>query len=285
MATTIAGDNVSAAFEALTANLSASYRDRAYRLAMETLDPQNIDGSQLRYIAYMTELAQSLSTEYTNVSKRYIGVYAAAEGVVVPKMVVDTYAKDLMQEQFKQRMMGAGPFSYKKKLANKGIPMSTTPPAPQNIIFQSTAKNISHDLTKHVLQPGRDTIVAVSTETPYFGGYSRNPNGGACDFCLMLATRDNYRSKSSASFEAHRACGCSPEPITDDDWLPSPDKMEAYSRFLETQDRLNEKAGVETTGQRIQMKRDAKAAKKAAQDKPEGAEKITEKEALSEMLG
>lgn len=62
---------------------------------------------------------------------------------------------------------------------------------------------------KLVLAGGRSTIELGNRRDPKAAGWERDVSSGACDFCLMLASRGPaYTSERSSSFEAHDHCGC-----------------------------------------------------------------------------
>jgi hypothetical protein len=71
---------------------------------------------------------------------------------------------------------------------------------------------------KLVMDQGRDTIINEVKSDPEAKGWARVPHPdesltGTCAFCLMLASRGAmYKSKASATFQAHDRCHCTPEP-------------------------------------------------------------------------
>lgn len=73
----------------------------------------------------------------------------------------------------------------------------------------------------YVLDHGRDVLMNLVSADRKAVGFARQTSGSPCAFCAMLASRGPvYRSKSSASFESHRACACFPVPqwSRDQDW-------------------------------------------------------------------
>lgn len=276
MARTSTGDMVTDVYQSITQDLVSEYRKRATAITMKTLDPTDLDKSAPKYLKSMQLMGGNLSKQYLNISKNYINVFSAAEGVILD----NTYSKDRFDRpfndtKFTKRMMGSGIYSMKHKLHVVGMPMSSV--SPTDKMFQSTVSNVANDFTKQVMESGRDTVVETSCNSSSFVGYGRATEGNACDFCQMLATRNDFISEESAGFEAHRACACVPEPATSD-WAPSPSALEGYDRFLETE------RGKEAASENDDLYKSSMVTDKAL-DKPDGAEKITQKEAMSEMLG
>lgn len=69
---------------------------------------------------------------------------------------------------------------------------------------------------EYVLQPGRDTIMQAAHKDN--AAYARVPEPGACDFCLMLASRGFVYSKDTAgdSVKFHGKCRCNVMPSWDE---------------------------------------------------------------------
>lgn len=278
MASTKAGDTISRAYQLITEELIEDFGDVAAKTMLSTLDPNNIQGTQARFLAQLTALGTKSSKKYLRITQNFLKLYGEAEGVRVSPVEMASMVVPFDRPSFQKRMMGAGVFGYKQKLAKSGLTIATIPP--NNIHYQASVRNVSMDFSKQAITAGRNTVVRVSTMTTAYDGYARNVQGGACDFCLMLATRDDYKSLSSAGFEAHRKCACSPEPVAFD-WQPDPSSLEGYERYKEKQEELNALSGVDTTQKRLKMKREAR---EKALEKKQGLE-ISKKEALSELAG
>jgi hypothetical protein len=86
-----------------------------------------------------------------------------------------------------------------------------------------------------VLQPARRTIEDSARNDPVRTGYARHPNPGACDFCLMLASRGavyatreaaltvgtgRIRGTQQAGEPFHDSCRCTHVPVFAPDDLP-----------------------------------------------------------------
>lgn len=69
---------------------------------------------------------------------------------------------------------------------------------------------------EYALQPGRDTVMQAAHKDN--AAYARLPEPGACDFCLMLASRGFVYSKDTVgdSKKFHGKCRCNAMPVWDE---------------------------------------------------------------------
>lgn len=80
-------------------------------------------------------------------------------------------------------------------------------------VFEAQQR-VEEAVARLVLNQGRHTVLMNVQDDTKAKGWSRLALPGACYFCAMLATRGMvYRSRKSASFEAHDHCRCQPEPV------------------------------------------------------------------------
>jgi hypothetical protein len=80
-------------------------------------------------------------------------------------------------------------------------------------VRQATLVNVSGEVSRHVMNFGRRTLVeSVKADRRAFG-WQRVTSGKACDFCSMLAGRGAVYKESTGEFEAHRHCSCVAEPV------------------------------------------------------------------------
>lgn len=85
---------------------------------------------------------------------------------------------------------------------------------PLEAVADATFVNLSGATTMYVLNHGRETLLHSVEADSQALGWSRVTSGSPCSFCSMLAGRGPvFRSRETASFEAHRACACSPQPV------------------------------------------------------------------------
>lgn len=91
-------------------------------------------------------------------------------------------------------------------------------------VARTTLTMIEGEVSRQTLNGGRQMLTDTMGRDRRIRGYTRVTDGSPCAFCAMLAGRGPvYRSDQSASFEAHRKCGCTGEPSysTDAPWSPS----------------------------------------------------------------
>jgi hypothetical protein len=72
--------------------------------------------------------------------------------------------------------------------------------------------NVSGEMTRQVLNQGRDTLVASVEADGQALGWARVTDSNPCAFCRMLASRGPVYSQGGG-FSAHGHCGCSVEPV------------------------------------------------------------------------
>lgn len=79
--------------------------------------------------------------------------------------------------------------------------------------------NVSGEMSRQVLNQGRDTLVASVGADGQALGWARVTDSNPCSFCRMLASRGPVYSRAGG-FSAHGHCGCSLEPVysTDQPW-------------------------------------------------------------------
>jgi hypothetical protein len=206
----------------ITEGLGKNFEKQMKKITMDTLDPRDIDRSFPRFLEKSRPLVIASSKTYSLVSKNFIDNFTYAETGDKPKIPYDSYKVGFDNTSFTKRMAGSANFGYKHALGVKGLSMATLPP--KNEIFKQVIQNTIRDAATQMLREGRDSVTSFSNNPSSKAfGYGRNTNDGACEFCEMLATRSDYRSEQSASFEAHRSCGCSPEPAFDG-WTPPGDR-------------------------------------------------------------
>lgn len=94
-------------------------------------------------------------------------------------------------------------------LARWGVgPLFTSEPD-----FAAAKTLVAGGFQRLVADADRHTVARSSIADPGSGRWGRATTGKSCSFCVMLATRDNYRSESSADFEAHDHCDCLATPV------------------------------------------------------------------------
>jgi len=77
-------------------------------------------------------------------------------------------------------------------------------------------KFLSMMTNEYALQPGRDTVMQAAHKDN--AAYARVPEPGACDFCIMLASRGFVYSKETVgdTVKFHGHCRCNAVPVWDE---------------------------------------------------------------------
>ncbi len=215
---------------------------RAARVGMvlwNDLDPKNLDGSGLRWLAENVALASAYSSQSAQTTSAYIDRYRDAEGISgAGPIVTPTFDAALTA----QILLVAGPIRVKNLIAG-GMSGSTA---------LVRAKNgYAGMLRRQVLMGGRQTIDLTTSQDQQAIGWRRVSDGDPCTFCAMLCSRGPvYRSASTASgsverdsrgggrgmhFHAH--CGCTSE-IVYGSWQPN----EQEQGFIDAYDRAAKQA-------------------------------------------
>lgn len=72
---------------------------------------------------------------------------------------------------------------------------------------------VSGAVTRHMLDGGRETLLASVRADRRARGWARVTSAEPCEFCAMLASRGAVYTASSGVFQAHDHCACSLEPV------------------------------------------------------------------------
>lgn len=92
---------------------------------------------------------------------------------------------------------------------NESLRAGKTPEQAKERTLVTTSGNVS----RQVLQGGRDTLLRSVREDNSALGWARVTDGDPCGFCALLASRGPVYDKDTAFFESHEACGCTAEPV------------------------------------------------------------------------
>lgn len=105
---------------------------------------------------------------------------------------------------------------------------------------EAAFQRMASSITRHTLQAGRSTIAESSARVGLV--YARNPEPGACAWCIMLASRGAvYGSRKAAGArdegnEFHDGCRCAQEPVKPGDEL-SYDSEALYRQYQQAIDK------------------------------------------------
>ncbi len=85
-------------------------------------------------------------------------------------------------------------------------------------------------MTRHVLDGGRETLVASIRADRHALGWARATSGDQCSFSAMLASRGPVYGERTSDYQSHDHCACGLKPAyrRDQDW---PTASHAYQRL------------------------------------------------------
>jgi hypothetical protein len=84
---------------------------------------------------------------------------------------------------------------------------------PEQLIPLETARyRVEGGLQKRLVNAANITVTGSAAEDPQARGYMRRTRPGACDFCVMVASRGGVFTKASATFACHEHCYCEAIP-------------------------------------------------------------------------
>lgn len=215
---------------------------RAARVGMvlwNDLDPTNLDGSGIRWLAENVALASAYSAQSARDTSAYIDRYRAAEGIAAAGPVITPTFDAALTAQI---LLVAGPLRV-KNLVGSGMSGSAA---------LARAKNgFGGMLRRQVLMGGRETVDLTTGQDQQAVGWRRVSDGDPCTFCAMLCGRGPvYRSSGTANGSVERAsrgggtgmhfhahCGCTSE-IVYGSWQPN----EQEQGFIDAYDRAAKQA-------------------------------------------
>lgn len=187
---------------------SATVRDLL--LLFRRFDPLELSKSWSAIEPALVALIQARHPISAGLAGRYLAEFRNAEQVAGTASVV--LAPSLTAEELIPNLRVVGiANAWRLKDMNR---------APGEIV-KTTITNVEGEVTRQTLAGGRSTLVDTVRADPKARGYTRVTDGNPCHFCAMLAGRGPvYNSDASSSFDAHRKCGCTGEPVyfTDSPW-------------------------------------------------------------------
>lgn len=211
MASTVAGRRATEEYRRTQIALSA--RVVAGMLSLwRLLDPEDLEGTFDGWLAAVMLFMPRHHDLATGLATRYYRRFRAAE---FGSLFTGTLpAPGFDDESVRARMIWAGPGEMRRQ-QRLGKPLRLAA-ADAGAFVASYAQEI-------VADTGRETVTqAVQTDRVALG-WQRFTDGSPCAFCAMLSSRGPvYKTETSASFEAHRRCGCGVEPVfsRDQEWPP-----------------------------------------------------------------
>ena len=76
----------------------------------------------------------------------------------------------------------------------------------------ATRSRIEGGFQKRLVNAANDTVTYSAEADPQARGYMRRTRGGACRFCVMVASRGAVYTKRSSRFACHEHCFCESVP-------------------------------------------------------------------------
>lgn len=182
----------------------------------QTLDPDDISATWARVEPAFVSIVQARRPLSAGLSGRYFTEFHAAEaapGTAAVRLAPRVTADDVIPNL---RLLGPA-------VVRNGGSM--------DVAFS----NIEGEIARQVLNGGRSTLMASIEATRYCLGYVRVSDGSPCAFCAMLIGRGPVYGPSASTFEAHRKCGCTAEPVYRyDQPLPNKGQTERYATLYDS---------------------------------------------------
>lgn len=110
----------------------------------------------------------------------------------------------LNRGKMRAELLYLGPRSAKQALAGGGR---------ISRVAESAFSNTTRESLLLAMDGPRETIRRTTAADPRAVGWKRILNAGACQFCRMLADRGAVYREATATFAAHKGCGCSAAPV------------------------------------------------------------------------
>lgn len=166
------------------------------------LDPKRLDDTYPAWERAAVALVMSRRSMSQQMASRYVQRLRAVARV--PGALPDIEASVLDEERLRSSLRVTSVVSIKVAMT-RGVAL----PRAVDTAFVANAGAVS----RHVIDAGRDVVVAAATKDRYARGWQRVTSAGACDFCQMLAGRGEVYSEASADFQSHDHCACFAEPV------------------------------------------------------------------------
>lgn len=177
----------------------------------DLFDTQNADRTWPAISSMLAAMARQQHTASATLANAYYDqarVEADAPGFHIP-----VTPADLAAELLKVVLDATGIAAFKR-----AISLGKTPEQALQIASVMLAGSVS----RLALSGGRDAILGNVQQDRQAVGWARITDKDPCAFCAMLSSRGPaYRSKQTASFQAHDHCACMPVPAwnRDEAWL------------------------------------------------------------------
>jgi hypothetical protein len=204
------------------------------------LNPARLDATGARWLALAVELvlsyrerAQRRAIDYYTAIRRH-ETGANPPDWLHPSRVAHTLATlDVGPKvgAIRTSLAVTAPLGIRYRVNSRGM----TPAAAAKLAFV----DVSGAASRHVLNGGRDLVLAAAERDTLAEGFARVTGATPCDFCAMLASRGpEYKTRGTATattgrstrgegFRYHDHCMCTVEPVFDKQG-PWPGKAREY---------------------------------------------------------
>lgn len=174
----------------------------ALRRVWPALDPERLDDSFPGWAAAVTELVRTNRLTAAALAARYASSLRLDMGL--PGLAPTVAVRPLPAAVLLSSLGVAGPVAIKSSMT-RGVPL---PQAVESAFVLS-----ANSATRHILDAGRETLLASVQQDEQASGWRRVSSGRSCKFCNTLVGRGEVHSARTADFPAHDGCGCSIEPV------------------------------------------------------------------------
>lgn len=175
---------------------------RDLQLLWPAMDWQDIDRTLPLWADAIEALVRTSRATSASLASSYLQAFRLAAGITGTAPVVTAAALPAEQLATVLRVTTAAAV---KAATARGVNADR---AMANAFVRS-----SGEITRLVLDGGRDTIRQTVAQDPECRGWERVGSGSACDFCQMLIGRGAVYKADTAKFASHGHCACTPQPV------------------------------------------------------------------------
>lgn len=169
--------------------------------AFRLLDPDDLDATFSGWLAVTTPIVHNSRRVSTQMAAAFINKlrldHVGFDPAFSPQL-----AAALSDDLLRTSMLVTGPVAAKAAIG-RGIPITRA--------MDIAEARSSAAAMRHVLNGGRETLVATVRADDRAHGWRRIASGRACKFCSSL--EGMVVSEQNADFQAHDGCSCSAEPV------------------------------------------------------------------------
>jgi hypothetical protein len=226
MAVTELGNQIDKQFSFYTEAFIVFLQAQYLRCVQTYLNTDNIQ-SQQTLLINAWNIKQTYEPKYNSAYQKYLGMSHLAE-TGVNDFIPVLQPKQLEYKDFAASVMKNGPQSVAKKAILYGVEPSEISP----LELQKSFMNFASVATQKTVEAPRDNAMEAIKKDKRAIGNARFPNGDACDFCMMLASKGPVFSSEKVGFAAHRACKCMGRAVYEG-YVNSPLVQERTDKWLE----------------------------------------------------